>query len=269
MPLWNPEEEGKTHLNIYSQSRLSLGRWMSNWTNDPIDLEGTGKFLSIEGLWYYLTREGTEEEQEKLRYLTGFAAKEFGRKLPHSDLFSPNDKHFQQVIHAAIRQRLDNSPEYANVLRFSTVPLTHYYVFNGVVREGSYQWVVDLWKEERQRLQQTNLQLLTRSHLSKTREQATNIDVTIKSAVSSIGKAFAPTWEIVMGHKEHRITDEEYTEQYLAILSKISRQTIFDLANTNLLNINFQCYCNDEQFCHTYLLIDWLVANYPHLFTKG
>ena len=42
------------------------------------------------------------------------------------------------------------------------------------------------------------------------------LDITVKSG----DKAFAPTWKMVMGSKQGKITDEEYTHQYTELMRK-------------------------------------------------
>ena len=40
------------------------------------------------------------------------------------------------------------------------------------------------------------------------------LNTTVKSGI----KAFAPTWDMVMGHKQGKISDEEYTKLYYALM---------------------------------------------------
>jgi len=46
------------------------------------------------------------------------------------------------------------------------------------------------------------------------------IDITIKSGI----KAFAPTWPMVIGHKNGTITEKEYTDQYYSLMRISSRK---------------------------------------------
>jgi len=82
------------------------------------------------------------------------------------------------------------------------------------------------------------------------------IDITVKSG----DKAFAPTWKMVMGSKQDRITDEEYTNQYTELMRqsyKVNRERWNEVLNLD--EVILACYCKADSFCHRYLLKDMLV----------
>lgn len=85
------------------------------------------------------------------------------------------------------------------------------------------------------------------------------LNTTIKSASTPEGEALAPTWQMVMDIKNGRITWEQYTQQYLALL----RQR-YAHDKTPFLNILkrdrtiLTCYCTDPQHCHRTLAVDVL-----------
>jgi uncharacterized protein YeaO (DUF488 family) len=95
------------------------------------------------------------------------------------------------------------------------------------------------------------------------------VDVTVKSACPQ-AKPFAPTWGLVMGFIEDKITMAEYNTRYRAILPARVRlkdvQWLHDQAIDGVLTV--QCYCRDQDFCHTHILVDWLVETYPQMFKK-
>jgi len=82
------------------------------------------------------------------------------------------------------------------------------------------------------------------------------LDITVKSG----DKAFAPTWKMVMGTREGRISQEEYTRQYYDLMRQSYRQNKgrWDeiLAADEVI---LACYCRADSFCHRYLLKDMLV----------
>ena len=47
------------------------------------------------------------------------------------------------------------------------------------------------------------------------------VDVTVKSA-TGFARSFAPTWNMVMGHKRGTLIDAQYTTQYTKILDAVS-----------------------------------------------
>lgn len=80
------------------------------------------------------------------------------------------------------------------------------------------------------------------------------INTTVKSGI----KAFAPSWDIVMGVKSESITPEEYTEVYLALL-ETSWENEPEVWNSLLEYeaIAFSCYCPKGTFCHRHLLAEF------------
>jgi uncharacterized protein YeaO (DUF488 family) len=82
------------------------------------------------------------------------------------------------------------------------------------------------------------------------------LDTTVKSG----DKVFAPTWEMVMGVKQGRMSEEDYTRQYYTMMRESYRQSrqrwdeVLDMEEVILA-----CYCRPDTFCHRYLLKDMLV----------
>ena len=93
------------------------------------------------------------------------------------------------------------------------------------------------------------------------------LDTTVKSA-RGIARTFAPTWEMVMGHKQHRILWSEYTEAYYALMRKrfqVNEEHFKELLYAD--RIVLCCYCPDTsrniRRCHRYLLADILMKLGP------
>jgi len=118
---------------------------------------------------------------------------------------------------------------------------------------------------------------LSRSQMNKVNPYTINIDITVKSS-KGIWRQLAPTWDMVHGYKQNNISDIQYTEQYHKILAKadipgmvkIMKETVVDdyLMGKDQIRVNFWCYCRDDQFCHTNLLIDYLIDLYPETFVR-
>jgi uncharacterized protein YeaO (DUF488 family) len=82
------------------------------------------------------------------------------------------------------------------------------------------------------------------------------LDVTVKSG----DKTFVPTWKMVMGHKQRRITNEEYLDEYYEMMRdsyQNNRQRWDEILSME--EIILACYCRTDSFCHRYLLKDMLV----------
>ena len=103
---------------------------------------------------------------------------------------------------------------------------------------------------------------LTRAQI---RPGVKGVDATVKSAVG-----FAPTWKMVMGYKNGTLTEAQYTEQYMKILDAVSveawRWLYAQAAEGG--EVTLLCYCRDEWFCHTRLIIQYATEKYPKAFSK-
>lgn len=82
------------------------------------------------------------------------------------------------------------------------------------------------------------------------------VDVTVKSGI----KAFAPTWDIVMGVKQGKITQQQYTERYLNLMRRSYKANPVEWSMLVESTIPFLigCYCNPDDFCHRFILADIL-----------
>ena len=110
---------------------------------------------------------------------------------------------------------------------------------------------------------------LTRCQL---RQQGKNPDwvywnVTVKTARIE-HQCMAPTWTMVNAIKKRATSEDIYTTMYRAILNGNKDQILIQIKKeiekgTQVLA--FVCYCPDNTFCHTYLLIDWLLEQMPEL----
>ena len=77
------------------------------------------------------------------------------------------------------------------------------------------------------------------------------LDITIGTG----DKVFAPSWEIVIGHKRGKITDKQYTNAYIKLMRisyKRHKKRWNEILNKD--KIVFCCYCSSDKFCHRYIL---------------
>lgn len=79
------------------------------------------------------------------------------------------------------------------------------------------------------------------------------LDTTVKTSDG----LFAPTWDIVMGIKNKKITEEEYRKQYLQLLRK-SYTTKKEQWKEILAkeSVTFVCFCKKGDFCHRLILAE-------------
>ena len=79
------------------------------------------------------------------------------------------------------------------------------------------------------------------------------INTTVKDGM----RMFAPTWDMVMGHKNGRVSDEEYTADYrkLMIQSMKDHRLKWEDFLKDDTPIALACYCKPGVFCHRHLLL--------------
>lgn len=133
--MFNPEDDGVTHINIYSKGNTKLGRFLSNFARHQFECED-GKFQSIEGYWYWLS-----SKDDKLRTLYGWEAKKYGRHIRAKDWV--NDIDFINKICSAIEIKIKTS-QYLEEFKTSSVPFDHYYLYGAkVVRPTEGRWILE------------------------------------------------------------------------------------------------------------------------------
>lgn len=82
------------------------------------------------------------------------------------------------------------------------------------------------------------------------------MDTTVKSGYS----LFAPTWEMVLGHKNGVISDSDYSRLYRNLLLKSwkdRRDEWMSFLNDDDIYA-LACYCKAGNFCHRHLLVKFL-----------
>jgi hypothetical protein len=140
---FKPECDGIDHLNVYSQGKTALGRFLSNFSYSPIETVD-GHFDSIEGYWYWLGS-AVIPSREKLRTLAGHEAKEYGRFIQSSEFSDAVD--FKDKILAAVAVKLESNPAMKESLRVLRIPLAHYYVYGTkVVPVPGTKWLLDYFE---------------------------------------------------------------------------------------------------------------------------
>lgn len=147
---WIVEEDGVTHINVYSKALTALGRWLTNFSLSPFHHPVHGYFASVEAAWYYGS---TGFQHESLRTLHGFQAKQEGRKYEKVDI---DPTAFAQFIKTCIRAKLIAHPEMLTLLIDSELPLVHYYVYGGKVVPAGYDWIMLYLEDIRSACKQKN-----------------------------------------------------------------------------------------------------------------
>lgn len=145
---YSVDDDGITHINMYSKARTELGRLLSNFAHTPITTPQNGKFNSIEGYWYWLLAAREVEGKDVLRTLSGFEAKEKGREIVGKDWPEQNDELFRFQIYQALFAKVIQTKGLEASLVKSSLPFTHYYAYNGkIIDVGG--WFVEAWEQIR------------------------------------------------------------------------------------------------------------------------
>ena len=139
--MWDPSDDGVTHVNVYSKAKTALGRWMSNWAEELIPTED-GDFLTIEGYWYWL---GCRDE--RLRTTSGWPSKQLGRELERTHKVEHEE--FMRKIKHALTVKMSVRPDMREAMKEIALPFTHYYVYGGKPKSAGAQWVIEHWEELR------------------------------------------------------------------------------------------------------------------------
>ena len=137
----NPNLDGISHINIYSQGKTELGRMLTNFAKFPIHTSD-GDFMSVEGYWYWLSIEDCPEK-EKLRGLCGFTAKKYGKSVLEYKA-SHWDDDFERKILKAIWWKFKRNTHLL-IPQYYDLPFKHYYNFGGCIRDvaGNYPWMME------------------------------------------------------------------------------------------------------------------------------
>ncbi len=121
-----PTEDGVTHINVYSRGRTELGRLLSNFAHTPFTHPKFGEFASVEGFWYWLS---LGEQYNELRSLYGHKAKMVANDLKAKGAKVCKLRLFQKYVQEAITCKLEQNPHIYKMLKESSLPLLHYYVY--------------------------------------------------------------------------------------------------------------------------------------------
>lgn len=82
------------------------------------------------------------------------------------------------------------------------------------------------------------------------------LDITVKTGSA----VFAPTWDMVMGYKNGKLTKAQYTEQYTELMRQSFRSNKKEWAELLKRDrVVLVCYCGKGAFCHRILLAEMLM----------
>jgi hypothetical protein len=134
--MFNPNEDGVTHINVYSKGRTELGRSLTNLAPTPFRHPHLGEFKCVEGFWYMFVT-----CQAQFQRMDGWTAKREGDKAHR---VREMDKATLKEVYLL---KLQYNPRIKDMLLANTLPLEHYYVYGDKVVSNRYTWTAKLWEE--------------------------------------------------------------------------------------------------------------------------
>ena len=77
----------------------------------------------------------------------------------------------------------------------------------------------------------------------------------------------APTWDLILNVRNCKITHEQYTKGYLALLKQrnLNPQQIANMFEQGTI---FLCYEAPDDFCHRHIFAEWMEQNADVKFTE-
>jgi len=147
----DPNQDGVTHINIWIRGKTELGQMLSHFYELPFKHPYFGSFNSMEGFWHFIQN---IERDDKLRSLSGMAAKNYGKSLTWCRV----DK-FHDVIAAANFYKIEQNPKLQKLFIETTLPFDQYWLHQAtgdaegqgevVVKLNNYKWLVESFEENR------------------------------------------------------------------------------------------------------------------------
>lgn len=141
----NKEEDGIKHINVYSAGETELGKLLSNFSKIGFIHPVFGRFISMEGYWYWLK---TGKKHHILKTLYGFHAKKIGKGFDVIEIHN-----FDELILEGIKCKIEQNQDLMDKFKRSTLPFKHYYVYGDKVVDRSDDFQIIFLEEYRKQLQ--------------------------------------------------------------------------------------------------------------------
>lgn len=119
----DPDLEGITHINAYSQSRTKLGLALSNMSNIGFTHKQYGKFNTVEGFYWWLK---TGKQTKFFKFGSGFDCRNLGKEL--SDFYVDFDIN---EVKRAIALKIFTNRNLLHLMLKNHLVIEHYYVNKG------------------------------------------------------------------------------------------------------------------------------------------
>lgn len=173
VPAFDPEQDGVSHVNVFTRGRMKLGRDLSNFQECNIEHPYFGRFRTLEGLWHYLK---TGRSEELFRVMNGHDSRKKGK-----DMESFHYPLFTKMFKLGMVEKLAKNPQLQQELIKNTLPLVHYYNFRGTIHvPPRHEWQIEFWQTLRETLIASgNLDVIRDElieHIDRTKNNPTEMD---------------------------------------------------------------------------------------------
>lgn len=119
----DPGQDGETHINVYTKSRVELGRLLTNPSRIPVSLYRFGDFAGMEAFWYWLS---TGCRFHDLRVAQGLKAKSIAKERQYKSTYIPG---FEGLIKYATTLKVMGDDGLREMFFASSLPFLHYYAY--------------------------------------------------------------------------------------------------------------------------------------------
>lgn len=119
---FKPDTDGVTHINIYSDGKTQLGRFLSHFAPAKVSHPVYGEFPTMENFWHYVKHGAKVPE---FRTLSPYIVKNRSKQYT---VHAPND--FDDMIRAMNKQKIESRPKALKAFIECDLPFDHYYMIH-------------------------------------------------------------------------------------------------------------------------------------------
>lgn len=157
MTNFDPNDDGVSHINIYTKGRTKLGRLLSHMSDLHVEIDNE-HFHCLEGYWHFLR---TGSIHTRFKILNGFEAKRYAKTVP-----TVWNKDFRTEFLKGIALRLEQNSVLINLLNETNLRLVQYHHHNGKVTvPKDTEWYIYPYLKYQSNMEHSNENNVSPKHL--------------------------------------------------------------------------------------------------------
>lgn len=148
------DQDGISHINIYSRGKTKLGKQLTNMYHFKFIYDNV-EFISVEQAWhFYKFCKYPELANKILKLDSSFKCLDFAKANKQNDIDTQSVM-FKELMKDVIRTRLECDEPLMNLLRNSWLPFEHYYAYSSKIHDQrhKYEWLINIFEDFRTELQ--------------------------------------------------------------------------------------------------------------------